>query len=194
MKSVKYFIATLIPAIPGSSFVYAKRTQSPWWQLPLFSLAKRLYPCRKIASGRSTSCWQTGQVRDQWLSLRFWAAGVIIVLCTAVTALKDNKNCLCNCGRLYYCSGDAFPGRLLMAYLTMWLALVNTMRVKWHLSLPGRGFKSQCTVSHTPYPSLLLSYGSMSRWSLPQPESLRYFTEQNILCTCSTWVRIILCC
>lgn len=105
----------------------------------LFSLAQRSYPCTKTSSGRSTKCWQPGQVRDQWLSFRFRGALLTMVLSIAVIALKDNTSCWSNCGRLHYCSGDSlpFPGRVLIADLARWLALVNKMGVEWHLSLLG---------------------------------------------------------
>lgn len=117
-----------------------------------FPLAKRSYPCTNISSGRSSKCWQPGQVRDWWLSFRFRGAGLTIVLWIAIIALKDHKSCLSNCGVLYYCSGDSlsFSGRVLMADLVIWLALVSTIRVEWHLSLLGRSFRSQCTGHHIP--------------------------------------------
>ena len=80
-----------------------------------------------MTSGRSTECWQPGQVKDQWLPFRFRGAGLAKLLSIDVTVLKDNRRCSSSCSRLYYPSGESllFPGRVLVAHLVMWLALGN---------------------------------------------------------------------
>lgn len=96
-----------------------KENPEPMMAATLSPLAVRLYPCTRVASSRSTQCGQAGQVRDQGLSFRFRGAVLTVVLSFAVTALKDNKNCFSNCGRLYNCSGDSLPipGSVFMADL-----------------------------------------------------------------------------